>query len=83
MKKVSVLYKDRKKEIEKYYKKYKNIDMDNILDINDKIVDIHLKKEQFEHPLEEFYNIVSMCSYMIDNDLYDEYFFNTYEELLE
>ena len=83
MKKVNVLFKDRKDEIYNFYSKYKDIDMDSILDINDKIVDMHLKKENFEHPLEEFYNIVSMCSYMIDNDLYDEYFFNTYDEILE
>ena len=83
MGKVNVLFKDRKDEIYKYYSKYKDIDMDSIIDVNDKIVDVHLKKENFEHPLEEFYNIVSMCSYMIDNDLYDEYFFNTYDEILE
>ena len=83
MNKVSILYKDRKNEINIFYNKYRDIDIDNIQDINDKIVDIHLKKENFEHPLEEFYNIVSMCSYMIDNDLYDEYYFNTFEEILE
>ena len=83
MNKVNILYKDRKEEINKYYNKYKDIDIDNIQDINDKIVDKDLKKENFENPLEEFYNILSMCSYMIDNDLYDEYFFNTYEDILE
>ena len=83
MKKVSVLYSDRKNQINKFYNRYKNIDLDNIQDVNDKIVDIHLKKENFEHPLEEFFNIMAMCSYMIDNDLYDEYFFNTYEDILE
>ena len=83
MNKVNILYKDRKEEINKYYNKYKDIDIDNIQDINDKIVDKDLKKENFENPLEEFYNILSMCSYMIDNDLYDEYFFNTYDDILE
>ena len=42
-----------------------------------------IKKENFDNPLEEFFNIVAMCSYMIDNDLYDEYFFNTYDDILE
>lgn len=83
MNRVNILYKDRKDEINNYYKKYKDINIDNIMDINDKIVDVHLKKENFEHPLEEFYNIIAMCSYMIDNDLYDEYYFNTFEEILE
>ena len=83
MNKVNVLYNKRKEEINNFYSKYKSIDTDNIQDINDKIVDIHLKKENFEHPLEEFYNILAMCSYMIDNDLYDEYYFNTFEEILE
>ena len=83
MNKVNVLYSVRKNEINKFYKKYKKIDLENIQDVNDKIIDVHLKKENFEHPLEEFYNILAMCSYMIDNDLYDEYFFDTYDELLE
>lgn len=83
MNKVNVLYSVRKNEINKFYNKYKKIDLENIQDVNDKIIDVHLKKENFEHPLEEFYNILAMCSYMIDNDLYDEYFFDTYDELLE
>ena len=83
MNKVSTSYKSRRDEIFGYYKKYKKVDMDNILDINDKVVDKHIKKENFEHPLEEFYNMVSMCLYMIENDLYDEYFFDTYEDILE
>lgn len=83
MNRLNVLYSVRKSEIYGFYNQYKKIDLDNIQDINDRIVDIHLKKENFENPLEEFYNIVSMCSYMIDNDLYDEYFFNTYDEILE
>ena len=83
MSRVNILYSVRKKEIYDYYNQYKKIDLDNIQDVNDKIIDVHLKKENFDNPLEEFYNIVSMCSYMIDNDLYDEYFFNTYDEILE
>ena len=83
MSRVNILYSVRKKEIYDYYNQYKKIDMDSIQDVNDKIIDVHLKKENFDNPLEEFYNIVSMCSYMIDNDLYDEYFFNTYDEILE
>ena len=83
MNKVNILYSVRKNEIYGFYNQYKKIDADSIQDINDKIVDVHLKKEHFEKPLEEFYNIVSMCSYMIDNNLYDEYFFETYDEILE
>ena len=83
MNKVNVLYNVRRDEIYSFYNKYKDIDMDSIQDVNDKIIDIHLKKENFDNPLEEFFNIVSMCSYMIDNYLYDEYFFNTYDDILE
>ena len=83
MNKVNVLYNVRRDEIYSFYNKYKDIDMDSIQDVNDKIIDIHLKKENFDNPLEEFFNIVAMCSYMIDNDLYDEYFFNTYDDILE
>ena len=83
MSKVNVLYKVRKNEIIGFYNKYKNIDSESILDVNDKIVDVNLKKEHFDNPLEEFFNIVAMCSYMVDNDLYDEYFFDTFDEILE
>ena len=83
MNKINVLYNDRKKEIYSFYNKHKDIDLDNIQDINDSIIDGDLKKENFDNPLEEFYIIVSMCSYMIDNGLYDEYFFNTYDDILE
>lgn len=80
---INISYKDRKKQIYDFYNKYKDIDLDSITDVNDKIVDVCLKKENFENPLEEFYNITSMCSYMIEHDLYDNYFFDTYEEILE
>ena len=83
MKSVNVLYKVRKEEIFGYYKSYKKIDVDNIDDVNDKIIDVHLKKENFENPLEEFYIITAMCIFMIDNDLYDEYFFSSFDEILE
>ena len=83
MNKVNILYNVRRDGIYSFYNKYKDIDMDSIQDVNDKIIDIHLKKENFDNPLEEFFNIVAMCSYMIDNDLYDEYFFNTYDDILE
>ena len=83
MDKVNTLYRVRKEQIYNFYSKYKNIDADSIQDVNDKIVDLDLKKEDFDNPLSEFYNIVSMCSYMIDNNLYDEYFFNTYDDILE
>ena len=55
----------------------------NLLEVNDHIIDVDLKKEHFDDPLEEFYNIVSMCLFMVKNDLYDEYFFDTYKEILE
>ena len=83
MNKVNVLYKNRKEEIFEFYKKNKKIDVDNIQDINDYIVDNDLKKENFENPLEEFYNIVSMCLYMCENNLYDNSFFEMYDEILE
>ncbi len=76
-------YSDIKKEIYGYYKHIGNIDMDNIIDANDHIIDEHLDSKRFENATEEFYITVSMCSYMIENNLYDEYFFESFEELLD
>ena len=81
MSKLEVLYKDKKSEVYSYYLGYSGIDSENIIDVNDKIIDEKLKKEDFDNELLEFYITVSMCLFMIENDLYDEYFFNTYAEL--
>ena len=80
---INTKYEDRKKEIFHFYEHFDHIDVDNIDEVNDHIVDIDLKKEHFENPLEEFYNTISMCLFMIENDLYDDYFFESYKELLE
>ena len=77
-----VLYEVRKKEIYSFYDN-KKINSDNICEINDYIVDVCLKKENFEETIEEFYNITAMCSYMLEHNLYDEYFFSSFEELLD
>lgn len=82
MKNLNVKYSDRKKEIFHFYSHFEKIDVDNIEEVNDHIIDIDLKKEHFDDPLEEFYNIVSMCLFMSSKELYDEYFFETYEEIL-
>ena len=76
-------YELRKKEIYSYYDNYKNLSNDNIQEANDYIVDVCLKRENFEETINEFYNFTAMCSYMLEHDLYDEYFFNTFEEILE
>ncbi len=82
MNKLNVKYETRKDEIYHFYSHFKSLDVDSIEDANDHIVDIDLKKENFENPLEEFYNTISMCTYMINHDLYDGYFFEAYKELL-
>ncbi len=83
MKKLNITYSRRKNDIFHYYNHFDKIDVDNIEEVNDHIIDVDLKKEHFDDPLEEFYNIVSMCLFMVKNDLYDEYFFDTYKEILE
>lgn len=80
--KLDILYKDKKKEIYDYYKELGLITVDSIQEVNDNIIDKKIKKEDLENDLMEFYITVSMCSFMIENDLYDEYFFTTYAELL-
>lgn len=82
MNKLEVLYKEKKNEVYSYYLEYSGIDSENIQSVNDKIVDKKLRKEDFDNELMEFYITISMCLFMIENDLYDEYFFNTYAELL-
>ena len=76
-------YSDIKNEIYGYYKHMGNIDIDNITDVNDHIIDEHLSAKRFEDSLEEFYITVSMCSYMVEHNLYDEYFFDAYSELID
>jgi len=83
MKKLNITYSRRKNDIFHYYNHFDKIDVDNIEEVNDHIIDVDLKKEHFDDPLEEFYNIVSMCLFMVKNDLYDGYFFDTYKEILE
>ena len=78
-----IKYEERKKEIYTFYDNYKNLSNDNISDANDYIVDVCLRKDSFEETIEEFYNYTAMCSYMLEHNLYDEYFFNTFEEVLE
>ncbi len=80
--KLDILYKDKKNEIYGYYKEVGLITVDSIQEVNDNIIDKKIKKEDLENDLMEFYITVSMCSFMIENDLYDEYFFTTYAELL-
>ena len=83
MNRPNVKYKIRKDEIYHFYSHFNKLDADTIEDANDHIIDVDLKKEHFDNPIEEFYNILSMCSYMANNDLYDEYFFETLNEIIE
>ena len=76
-------YSDIKNEIYGYYKHMGNIDIDNITDVNDHIIDEHLSAKRFEDSLEEFYITVAMCSFMVEHNLYDEYFFDAYSELID
>ena len=76
-------YSNIKNEIEGYYKHVGEINVDNITDVNDHIIDEHLGSERFENNIEEFYILVSMCAYMAEHNLFDEYFFSSYKELLE
>ena len=76
-------YSELKNNIYNYYKRLKKIDIDNISDVNDYITDKDLGKNYFENNIDEFFCTVAMCNYMIENNLYDEYFFNVFPELLE
>ena len=83
MSRVNVLYKVRKDEIYHFYSHFDKLDNDSITEANDHIVDVDLKREHFENELEEFFNTTAMCNYMIEHDLYDEYFFSAFDEILE
>lgn len=78
-----ITYSVRKQDIFNYYKHFDKIDVDNIQDVNDHIIDVDLGKDSFDNLDEEFYNTLSMCIYMIENDLYDEYFFELFKLLLD
>ena len=83
MNKLDVLYEDKKKEVFSYYLVYDGINSENISDINDIIIDKKINSNDLKNDLLEFYITLSMCLFMIENDLYDEYFFKSYVELLE
>lgn len=82
MNKLDFLYSERRDEVYDYYKEVDHVDEDIIEEVNDKLIDSHFKKENFENPLEEFYIICSMCAYMTSIDVYDDYFFSSFDELL-
>ena len=75
--------RNRKEDIYKYYSKFDKIDNENISDVNDKIVDEYLTKDSFINEEEELYNTIAMCTYMIENNLYDDYFFSTSKDIIE
>lgn len=76
-------YTDIKKEIYGYYNHIGKVDIDNIQDANDHIIDEHIDQKRLENSNEEFYITVSMCVYMIEHNVYDEYFFEAFKELYE
>ena len=76
-------YIDIKNKIYDCYKKFKKIDSDNIQDINDSIIDNMIDKNDFNNEMLELYYTVSMCFYMIENNLYDEYYFNTFNDIIK
>jgi hypothetical protein len=78
-----VKYIDIKNKINKYYNSNKKIDIDNIGDINDKLVDDVLGLKSFEDPEEELFNTIAMCNYMIEHNLYDEYFFESAKDIID
>lgn len=78
-----IKYTNRKEDIYKYYSKFDKIDNENISDVNDKIVDEYLTKDSFINEEEELYNTIAMCTYMIENNLYDDYFFSTSKDIIE
>ena len=83
MERVNVLYRVRKEEIYGYYTHFDKLDNESIVDANDHIVDCDLKVENFKNELEEFFNTVAICMYMIEHDLYDDYFFEAFNDIEE
>ncbi len=74
-------YVDIKYKIYDNYKKFKKISQDDIQEVNDEIINM-IDNENFNNPILELYNTVAICMYMIDNNLYDKYFFDSYKEIL-
>ena len=75
------IYDELRNKIYSFYDNYGEINNDNIQEVNDYIVDVCLNKDDLEDDLDEFYIYTAMCSYMLEKDLYDEYFFKTFEEI--
>lgn len=88
MEKLDCLYEDTKYNIISGYKKAKQHSIDynytfNIVGYNDYITDEVIGKGGFEHPLDAFYNVLSICVAMAQLDLMDEYFFEDINEYIE
>ncbi len=76
-------YIDIKNKIYECYNKFKKIDIDNIQDINDSIIDNMIDKNDFSNEMLELYYTVAMCLYMVENGLYDEYYFETFNDIIK
>ena len=74
-------YSEIKKEIEGFYQKYGRVTIDNIEDTNDHILDDEIKTEQLNDKT-EFFTLVAMCAHMVEYNVYDEYIFGSYRELI-
>ena len=88
MEKLDYLYADERDDLFNIYKHQKesSIKMNfklNIVNLNDYVTDELIGEGGFKHPLEAFYNVLSICVAMIKIKEMDEYFFEEIIELSE
>lgn len=88
MEKLVYLYSEERDDLFNIYKHQKesSIKMNfklNIVNLNDYVTDELIGEGGFKHPLDTFYNVLSICVAMIKIKEMDEYFFEEIIELLE
>lgn len=88
MEKLDYLYADERDDLLKIYddQKESSIKMNfklNIANLNDYVTDEIIGEGGFKHPLEAFYNVLSICLAMVKLKEMDEYLFEEVEETVE
>lgn len=88
MEKLDFLYTDERDDLLYIYKDQKDSSIQmkfklNIANLNDYVTDEIIGEAGFEHPLDSFYIILSICFAMVEIKEMDEYFFEELKELID
>lgn len=84
MRKLDYLYSDIRDDLMNTYMDQKeNLSNSNIASFNDYITDDVIGEGGFKHPLDGFYNVLTICLAMNKLNLMDEYFFEDIDDYIK